>query len=89
MLLLFSDKLARLRTQEIAIKEAPLRYSDLYRFYGCEKMEISGEIWADVIALRPATYGFAMVAHVSEDGKKKDGIALARCVMNLERDMKK
>ncbi|CAL9219406.1 unnamed protein product [Arabidopsis halleri] len=87
---MFSDKLARLKTQEIAIKEAPPRYSDLYRFYGCEKkMEISGEIWSDVIALMPATYGFAMVAHVSEDGKKKDGIALARCVMNVERDMKK
>ncbi|VVA96307.1 unnamed protein product [Arabis nemorensis] len=43
---MFSDKLARLKTQEIAIKEAPPRFSDLYRFYGCEEtMEISSEIW--------------------------------------------
>lgn len=50
---MFSDKLARLRTWEIAIKEAPPRFSDLYRFYGCEeKMEISGEIRDDVQALR-------------------------------------
>ncbi|KAG2273221.1 hypothetical protein Bca4012_086016 [Brassica carinata] len=74
----FRGKLSRLMTQEIAIKEAPLRYSDLFRFYGCdEKIEKAVEV---LNALMPVTYGFAMFAHVSKDRKKKDVIALARCL---------
>lgn len=38
--------------------------------------------------LLPDTYGFAMVAHGSKDGNKNDGIALARCLKSVERDMK-
>ncbi|CAH8386209.1 unnamed protein product [Eruca vesicaria subsp. sativa] len=84
---MFSDNLSRLKTQELAIKEAPPRYSDLYRFYGCEeKITMPDKVLADVKTLMPATYGFAMVAHVSKDGKKKDGIALARCLKSVERD---
>lgn len=61
----------------------------MYRFYGCEeKIVMSSEVLADLTALMPATYGFAMVAHVSKDGKKKDGIALARCLKSVERDSK-
>ncbi|WZZ63308.1 hypothetical protein YC2023_063415 [Brassica napus] len=86
---MFSANLSRLKTQEIAIKEAPPRYSDLYRFYGCEKkIVMSSEVLADLTALMPATCGFAMVAHVSKDGKKKDGIALARCLKSVERNSK-
>ncbi|KAJ4871355.1 hypothetical protein Rs2_44562 [Raphanus sativus] len=87
---MFSYNLSRLKTQEVAIKEAPPRYSDFCRFHGCgeKKIEMSSKVLADVMALMPATYGFAMVAHVSKDGKKKEGIALARCLKSVERDMK-
>ncbi|KAF3609886.1 hypothetical protein DY000_02051585 [Brassica cretica] len=68
---MFSANLSRLKTQEIAIKEAP-----------------PSEVLADLTALMPATCGFTMVAHVSKDGKKKDGIALARCLKSVERNSK-
>ncbi|CAA7032795.1 unnamed protein product [Microthlaspi erraticum] len=62
---MFKDKLPRLKAQEVAIKEAPPRYSDLYRLYGCEeKMEISGEVRDDLIAFMPATYGYAIWLHM-------------------------
>lgn len=34
---MFMDYLSRLKLQEVAVKKSPPRYSDFYRFYGCEK----------------------------------------------------